>query len=122
IGLLMMAIGAFAALSGGVVGGLWWVVLGWFIYSLARSYRANAEATLLLSGALVRELMTPDPVTAPADISVEAFVETVLARYPHDLVPVTSGNAVVGGAGFKEARATPREKWPTTRLGDVARP
>src|SRR5690606_27084866 len=68
------------------------------------------------------ELMTPDPVTAPADISVGEFVETVLARYPHDLVPVTSGNAVVGGAGFKEARVTPREKWPTTRLGDVARP
>jgi Zn-dependent protease len=122
IAILLMAAGVISALGGGVGHGLWWVILGWFILSMASAHRREAEAKQLLSGARVRDLMTPDPVTAPADMSVEDFVETVLARHPHDLIPIISGEAVIGGAGFREAKAAARESWASTPLSIIATP
>lgn len=122
IAILLMAAGVLSALGGAVGHGLWWVVLGWFLLSMARAHRREAEAKQLLSGARVRDLMTRDPVTAPADMSVEDFVETVLARHPHDLIPIISGEAVIGGAGFREAKAAARESWASTPLSSIAIP
>ncbi|GIK49822.1 MAG: putative zinc metalloprotease Rip3 [Alphaproteobacteria bacterium] len=123
IAILLMAAGVVSALGGGIGHGLWWVILGWFILSIASAHRREAEAKQLLSGARVRDLMTPDPVTAPADMSVAHFVETVLARHPHDLVPIMSDDgAIIGGAGFGEAKAAPRESWASTPLSSIATP
>jgi Zn-dependent protease/CBS domain-containing protein len=122
LGLLMMGLGALASITTNLAGGLWWIILGWFIYSMARAHRNQAEARKLLSGASVGDLMTPNPVTAPADMSVETFVETVLKRTPHDLIPVVSGAEIVGAAGFKNARDVPRDAWQTMRLAEIATP
>jgi predicted transcriptional regulator len=66
--------------------------------------------------------MTRDPVTAPADITVETFVDQVLSRRPHDLIPVIADGEVVGGVGFKEVNGLAREKWRTATLGDICTP
>ena len=122
IAVLLMGLGAFSALTTGLVHGLWWIVLGWFILSMASAHRKDAEARQLLSGMRVGDLMTPDPVSAAADMSVEAFVETVLARFPHDLIPVIAGGRVIGAAGFQEAKRTPRPDWPSTSLASIVTP
>ncbi|MGE0662179.1 MAG: site-2 protease family protein [Hyphomonadaceae bacterium] len=122
IGIAMMTLGALSALFAELPGGLWWIVLGWFISGMARGYRRDAEARKLLSGTRVSDLMTRDPVTAPADMSVEDFVETVLARHPHDVIPVTSDGEIVGAAGFKQAREIVRSQWRTTSLTAIAVP
>lgn len=122
MGITMMTVGALSALFTELAGGLWWIVLGWFIYGMARGYRRDAEARKLLSGARVSDLMTGDPITAPADMSVEDFVETVLARHPHDVVPVISDGEVVGAAGFKQVREIARAQWRATPLAAIAVP
>ena len=122
IGLLMMGLGAVTTLTANLVGGLWWIILGWFIYGMARAHRSEAEARRLLSGAHVGNFMTAAPVTAPADMSVEDFVETVLKRTPHDLIPIMAGDQIVGVAGFKNVKDTPRDAWREIRLGKIATP
>lgn len=122
MGAIMMSLGALTALFTQLAAGLWWLVLGWFIYAMASGYRRSAEARQLLSGARVSDLMTGDPITAPADLPVEDFVDSVLARHPHDVIPVTSNGEVVGAAGFKQVRAIPRADWRTTPLAAIATP
>lgn len=122
IGVLLMGLGALSALAMGLVHGLWWIVMGWFILSMASAHRREAEARQLLSGMRVGDLMTADPVTAPADMSVEDFVENVLARFPHDLIPVMADGQVIGGAGFREAKGTARADWPRTSLASIVTP
>jgi Zn-dependent protease len=119
---LMMGLGVVAALWGGVASGLWWIVLGFFIFTMARAHRAEAEAKSLLSGVRVADAMTPDPVAASGDMSVEQFVQDYLTRHPHDLIPVLTGASVVGGAGFNEVRRLPREEWPRKRLSEIMTP
>ena len=122
VGLLLVGIGALGALLTGLAGGLWWVLIGWFVFSMARAHRREAEARVSLSGARVGDLMTPSPVTAPGDMTVEDFIDTVLARHPHDVIPVVLDGTVIGSAGFKEARATPRSAWSSTYLADIVTP
>jgi hypothetical protein len=55
-------------------------------------------------------------------LSVEDFVETVLAHHPHDVIPVTSDDEVVGAAGFKQVREIPRAQWRATPLKAIAIP
>jgi Zn-dependent protease len=119
---IMMGTGVLAGLGGAIVGGLWWIILGYFILTMARAYRMQAEAKVLLVGLSVADAMTPDPITAPADASVEEFVRDCLSRHPHDLVPIVRQGVVIGGAGLKEAQLLPREQWPATRVAEIAVP
>jgi CBS domain-containing protein len=122
VGALLMGLGAVMALTTSLIHGLWWVVLGWFILSMASAHRGEAEARQFLAGMRVGDLMTPDPVVASASMSVEDFVASVLTRFPHDLIPVLADGQVVGGAGLREALRTPRADWATTSLASVATP
>lgn len=122
IGIIMIALGAVAALTSHLVGGLWWVVLGWFIYAMARAHRSEAEARGLLSGARVSDLMTLNPVTAPADMSIEDFVETVLRRTPHDIIPIKADGRLIGAAGFKNVKDIASSRWREMRLAEIATP
>lgn len=122
VGILLVAIGVIGALATGLASGLWWVLIGWFVYSMAAAHRRDAEARQNLAGATVGDLMTADPVVAPAEISVEQFVDTILARHPHDLIPVVAEGTVIGGVGFKEARTAPRTEWPRTAVADIMTP
>jgi Zn-dependent protease len=122
IALLLMGLGVVAALSGGVAGGLWWLILGFFILLMARAHRVQADAKAFLSGVRVKDVMTPNPFTAPAAVSVEEFVRDYLARHPHDLIPVMDDTAVVGGAGFKEVKDLAREQWASTPIWQVMTP
>jgi Zn-dependent protease/CBS domain-containing protein len=122
LAIMMMGLGALSALTGSLTGGLWWIILGWFIYALARAHRAEAESRQLLSGARVADLMTRNPVTAPADMSVNDFVETVLRSTPYDLIPIMAGDALIGAAGFKNIKDSTHETWTKLRLRDIATP
>jgi Zn-dependent protease len=122
VGILLMAAGALAALGTALVAGLWWIAIGWFIFATARMELAQAEARRLLSGARVAEFMTHNPVTAPAEMNVHDFVETVLARFPHDFVPIVAKGRPIGAAGFKEVSRTPRDRWLEVSMGEIATP
>jgi Zn-dependent protease len=122
IGILMMVLGGFFALFVSLVGGLWWLLIGWFVRSMARSELYSAEAREVLSGVMVADLMTPNPVTAPADMTVEAFVEQLLALRPHDLIPIVADGSVVGGVGFKQVSAVPPNRWASMTLADICTP
>lgn len=122
LGAALIAAGALTAIATRFASGLWWVLLGWFIFSMARGHRREAEARRQLTGATVGDLMTRDPITAPAEMPVDTFVETVLAHHPHDLIPVVETGVVIGGVGFKEAQATPPADRARLRLGDIVTP
>src|SRR5216683_539136 len=57
--------------AGSLFGGVWAVFLGWFLLSAARAEEAGGLIRQALSGISVAEVMTPNPVQAPDDISVE---------------------------------------------------
>ena len=106
---------------GGIVTGLWFVLLGWFLITAAR-----AEATHeLLHGAFaqmhVRDVMTTSPIVVPADVTVADLVDHWFLRYRCSAFPVTGGDGrVTGLVTLRRVRTTDRRGWQTLRVQDVA--
>lgn len=55
-------------------GGLWFVLIGWFVTMAAGAEEQHAKVSGALGDITVGEVMTPDPTVAPAGITVEELV------------------------------------------------
>jgi len=73
--------------AGSLIGGVWSVFLGWFLLSAARSEEAGGLIRQALAGMTVAEVMTPSPVQAPDDISVEDALHGYVLVSRHSTFP-----------------------------------
>ena len=71
----LIAFGLLESLAGPGLAGLWLVFLGWFLLIAARVEAATSTLGTTLAGLKVADVMTPNPLVAPADLSVEHLLE-----------------------------------------------
>lgn len=74
-------------IAGNLFNGIWSVFLGWFLLSAARAEEASGLIRQGLSGISVAQVMTPDPVQAPDDISVENALHGYVLTSRHSTFP-----------------------------------
>src|SRR5437667_1589037 len=114
--------------AGSLIGGVWSVFLGWFLLSAARSEEAGGLIRQALAGMTVAEVMTPSPVQAPDDISVEDALHGYVLASRHSTFPTHDAGGRLSGlltlAALKnvapEARATTLIKDITCPLESVS--
>jgi Zn-dependent protease/CBS domain-containing protein len=114
--------------AGSLIGGVWSVFLGWFLLGAARSEEAGSLIRQALSGISVREVMTPNPVQAPDNISVEDALHGYVLVSRHSTFPTHDADGRLSGlltlAALKnvapEARATTLIKDITCPLDSVS--
>src|SRR5438552_5559564 len=73
--------------AGSLIGGIWAVFLGWFLLSAARAEEAGGLIRQALAGVKVADVMTPDPVQAPDDISLEEARHSYVLTSRHSTFP-----------------------------------
>jgi Zn-dependent protease/CBS domain-containing protein len=83
--------------SGSVVGGVWAVFLGWFLLSAARAEETGGLIRQALSGISVAEVMTPNPVQAPDDTTVEDALHSYILASRHSTFPTHDGSGRLSG-------------------------
>jgi Zn-dependent protease/CBS domain-containing protein len=71
-----------------LVGGLWLVLLGWFMTSAAAAEQGAATARALLAGVRVADVMTPDPDLAAAWLTAAEFIGQLGGRSAQTAFPV----------------------------------
>lgn len=95
------------------------LVLGWFLLDAARSSYQQQVLRSALSGVRVRDMMTPEVVTVPPDVSLQQAVDEYFLRLNHAAFPVTEGHHLAGMLSLAHVRQVPREQWGHTRVADV---
>jgi CBS domain-containing protein len=106
----LMALGALAALAGAGLGGVWLALLGWIVLNAARAERAGFEVRELLRGIHVRDVMTAEPITVPADLTVEALIRQYLPLYRCSAFPVVGPDgSPVGLVTLSRLREVPAD-------------
>lgn len=117
LGLILIGLGAVQALFAQSPGGLWLMLLGWFLRSAANVELMTASVRHQLGDLQIRQIMTPSPVVAHADDDVGTFVTGVLPRLRHHTFPVVDdAYRPVGVLSLRDlTRAGDRTK-PVARL------
>src|ERR1700682_1480447 len=109
--------------SGSIIGGVCSVFLGWFLLSDARAEEAGGLIRQALSGISVAEVMTPNPVQAPDDISVDEALHSYVLTSRHSTFPTHDASGRLSGlltmAALKNVAPDAR---PTTRIKEIICP
>lgn len=119
---VLMGLGVWSALSGGGVGGIWLVLIGFFILSASRASYQQLLVQDSLRGHRVAELMTPDPWTASPGMSLEQIANQVMLAHAVSFVPVVEKGIVLGYVDTQMMREIPRAQWAQEKAGSVMEP
>jgi Zn-dependent protease len=102
---------------------LWAALIGVFITGAASDEAQQAALTGRLRGVRVNQVMTPNPVTVPASMTVSEFFDSDVFRAHHQSFPLTQdGGKVAGLVTFNRIKQVPPGQRDHTRLADVACP
>jgi len=122
---LMMAYGVYRfAGAGDATDGLWWIVLGWMLGGSARAAVAQSRFADRLDGVTAGDIMDAEPVTIPAELSVERAFDEFFLRYqgwPWFAV-VESDGRFAGLAHRAAVEHAALEEDPAQPVRDVAAP
>ncbi len=119
---LFIVLGVLAVFTGRALNGLWLILLGWFLDQAAGSSRQQMLLRHALRGVRVRDIMTPDPVTLEADLTLEEAVARYFLPRKHGGYPVVYGDRLLGILTLHDLKQVPRERWATTRVRDAMTP
>jgi CBS domain-containing protein len=122
-GAFLVAIGLLEFALGAGIGGLWLMLIGWFLVNAARAEESAAALRSSLRGLVVRDVMTPDPVAVPAEITVEQLVDRYLLQHRFSAFPVgPSPDAISGVVTLDRIRTVPPDQRGTVTIADIAIP
>lgn len=121
-GLTMIALGLLRAI-GGAGGGLWWILLGLFIVTMATAEEQSARTSTALAGIRVGDVMTEYPETADGDLTVTDFLREVALLRRHSAFPlIDRAGQLQGLVTLNRIRTVPAERRATTLLREIACP
>lgn len=119
-GVLLIVVGVWQFAIGAGIGGLWLALIGWFLFMAARAEERQTRAGEALAGVRARDVMTENPQTVPADVSVADFVEHYLFGRQHSAYPLIDQDRPVGIATLDRVRQVPDDRRRDTPLRQIA--
>lgn len=122
VGYFIMALGILQFFAGNVIGGVWFVFIGWFVRNAAEASFTQHVLRESLAGVRASDVMTAGLTTAPADMLLQEFVEEFILRGRHTAYPVEEAGKPVGMITLAQVKAVPRGEWSERRVADVMKP
>jgi Zn-dependent protease len=119
-GVALVVLGAFSFMAGNVIGGVWWFVLGLFLWGAAKGHYQQVLVREALRGEPVRRFMKAEPVTVPPSLPLRRFVEEYVYGFHYKMFPVvTADGRLVGCVTTRAVKDTPRDEWERRTVGEV---
>ena len=105
-----------------LVGGLWIMIIAWFLLNMAEASGRSYGMKKRLQGIRARDLAEKElPMVAPAT-SVADWVHDYMIPAGNRAFFVGDRETVLGLVTLSDARSLAREEWPRTRVGDIMTP
>ena len=117
---MLIGLGVFVALQGGLFGGIWLALIGWFLSTAAEATVAQAGVEQSLRGVRVRDAMDPGPPAVSPNEPVADLVQERLLRGEDRAFLVRHDDGGLAGlVTLSDVRGLPREQWPDARVTDI---
>ncbi|HEX2026550.1 MAG TPA: site-2 protease family protein [Nitriliruptorales bacterium] len=121
-GALLIGLGLVEFAFGQGLGGMWFVLIGWFLINAANSEEQYARMRGALAGVRVGDVMTVDPTVTPAHLSVQSFLDDYVFGHRHSTFPLVEEGRPVGLISLQRVKQVPAQARATTSVRSVACP
>jgi Zn-dependent protease/predicted transcriptional regulator len=119
---ILMGLGVLRVLQGGLLQGMWLVLIGWFLQNAATSSQVQVALRQAVAGLRVRDLMrTRFEVVGPS-LALGSFLEECLLRSGQYAWPVVDGEQLVGMISFDDVRKRLESDGRRLTVRDAMRP
>jgi Zn-dependent protease/predicted transcriptional regulator len=124
IAYLFILAGVLLFFRGDFINGLWFGFIGWFLLQAAQAANSQVMLESVFKGVTVGQLMSPAPLMAPDNISVQQLVDGYLLPHGARAIPVVRSDEgqLVGLVTLSDIRHLPREQWSQTPVGHAMVP
>lgn len=105
----LMAFGFLTIFTGSFTGGIWLILIGWFLQSGAQSYLQQHEITTALSGVRLYQIMNTEFIAVTPDMNIKEVLESYFNIHRKSELPVvekednTGNNYLSGSITAKDA-------------------
>jgi Zn-dependent protease len=119
----MLMIGGLLALGlGGLIGGLWFLVIGWFLLSQSGNAYQQVAARNILRSARVGNVTTLDFHPVSPDSRVDFFVSDYILAFHQRAYPVMNEEGLVGIVSLADLRKVPQAEWHQRIVSEIMTP
>ncbi len=118
-GFLLMALGIVNIFRGGIIGGMWWILIGLFVRNASLMSYRKVLMTRALKGEPVRRFMKENVESVSANTSVQDLVEEHIYKHHFKMYPVLRGDRLTGCVTTRDVKEVPREDWDATPVAEV---
>ena len=112
----LIALGVLSILVGNVIGGAWFIVIGWFLRNASESSYQQLLFTRTLEGTRVGQIVNRSYHPAPPDISLAEMVGTYMLAQSQRCVPIVVADELLGLVSMGDLRRVPQGDWGTTSV------
>lgn len=109
-------------LFAGVVPGLWFMFIGWFLLSAARAESQGVQLDVILGKLKARDVMREEFPTVTPGTSVQSVVDDHMIGAGERAVVVALGGSVTGILSVTDVQKAPRHAWTNTPVQTLMTP
>ncbi len=115
-----MGFGFVFLLRGDLVGGIWIVLVGWFLHTGAQSYMSHFELTNALKGVMSGSIMNTKIISVSEEMPVDSVLKNYFATSMKSELPVTDKEGrLIGMITLREVLSIPENRRETTRVKNI---
>lgn len=120
IALSLCGLGVLLIFSQNIVSGAWLLFLGIFLFEAAEISFKQITLNKFLKSVFVKDIMSPNVIEVPGDISISSLVEDYIFKYKHNCFPVMSDSKLDGIITFHAIKEIPKEEWHSKKVSEVS--
>lgn len=122
-GWLLVVLGLVDFVAGAGGGGLWLVLVGWFLTNAAGAEEHHAQVRHALGDVRVDQVMTAQPVVVPSDLPVSRLIEDHVFSSRYSSFPLVDRTGRPAGLiTLNRVKQVPADRRGTTTVADIACP
>lgn len=121
-GFFLIFLGVFALISGNLLAGIWWMILGLFLQQAATMSQAQYDIGKIFERQKIEKYMVKDPVTVAPDLTINEFLDRYFYTSFHQLYPVVKEAKLLGYISLDEVKSSEKESWNETKVEHILVP
>jgi Zn-dependent protease/CBS domain-containing protein len=121
-GLMLIFLGIFSVFAGGVIGGIWWALIGLFLRNASKMSYQSILVKEALQGEKIERFMKPETATVSPDTTVDHLVEDYAYKYHFTNYPVVKDSQPLSVVNINDVKNIPKEEWDLHTVDELAKP